>query len=59
MPDAIVYIVKERKIPEERKGEAFINKLRIPGGDIDGVPDLSDGLPDTVSLYTLFYNVRL
>ena len=59
MPDAIVYIVKERKIPEERKGEAFINKLRIPGGDVAGIPDLPDGLSDTVSSNPLFSNVRL
>ena len=55
--DAIVYIVKEGKIPKGRKCEAFINKVRIPGGDISGVPDLPDGLSDTVSLNTLFSDV--
>ena len=57
--DAIVYIVKEGNLTEGRKCASFLKKVWKPGGDIDGVPDLPDGLPDTVSLYTLFYNVKL
>ena len=31
-------MVKEGKLLEGRKSEAFINKVRIPGGDISGAP---------------------
>ena len=57
--DAILYIVKEGKLQEGIKYKAFINKLRIPGGDVAGIPDLPDGLSDTVSSNPLFSNVRL
>ena len=50
--------MKEGNIPEGRKGEAFINKVWIPGGDIADVPDVPGGLCDTVSLNLLFSDIR-
>ena len=46
--------MKEGKLPEGSKCEDFINKVRIPGGDIFGVLDLPDGLSDTLSLIHYF-----
>ena len=40
--------MKERKLPEGSKCEDFVIKVQIPGGDISGVPDLPDGISDTV-----------
>ena len=56
--NAIVSIVKEWNLPEGSKCEAFINKLRIPRGDIYGVSDLPNGLSDAVCLNPLFFDVK-
>ena len=56
--DDMLYILIYGKLPEESKCKYFIKKVRIPGGDISGVSYLPDGLSDTVSLNTLFSNVR-
>ena len=53
----IVSIVNEGNLLEGRKCEDFINKIRIPGGDIACIPDLPDGLSDTLSLNPLFANL--
>ena len=56
---AVVSIVKEGRLPEGCKCEAFLDRMRIPGGDNSNAPDLPDGLEDSpVPLEPLFAHVR-
>jgi hypothetical protein len=55
----IISIVKEGKLPDDSKCEAFLDQKRIPGGDRTGFPNLPPGkLTEYVSLEPLFEHVR-
>ena len=51
---SVLSIVKQGKIPDGRKYEAFINEKRAPGGNWTGVPDLPKVISEHVSLEPLF-----
>ena len=59
----IITIVKERKLANNSKCEAFLDQMRIPGGDQTGMtgeafPDLLDGLSEHTSLELLYALVK-
>ena len=59
--EVILSVLKEGKLPDNCKCEAFIDKKRVPGGDRSShppLPDDPDGLSDVVSLEPLFEHVR-
>ena len=52
----IISIIKEGKLPDDSKCEAFLNMRRIPGGNMNGCPELPEGgkLSDLESLEPLY-----
>lgn len=50
----IISIVKEGKLPDDTKCEAFIGGMRIPGGDRSNFPNLPDGLREQLEPEPLF-----
>ena len=55
----IISIVKDGKLPDGSKSEAFQNQMRIPGGDLTSYPELPEGKlteRETLSLFMLVLN---
>ncbi len=55
----IISIFQHGKLPEDSRCEAFLDRKRIPGGDLTGLPDLPEGkLLEWESMEPLYAGVR-
>ena len=57
----IISIIKQGKLPDDSKCEAFLSMNRIPGGNRDGCPDLPEGgkLSDLETPHPLYSEARI